>query len=128
MLMLEGTTRFILELLRSEPPVAHIIGHGWSLSMVLGVLLAAGGRGDVVCLLARLAREIARCFLCTAIYSRTGFDACGKRLSHHLIVKLVFPAIAPRISPANIRERRGSTLRIIDLAAKFRHIPLGLVR
>jgi len=43
MLMLEGTTRFILELLRSEPPVVHIMGHGWSLSMVLGVLLAIGG-------------------------------------------------------------------------------------
>jgi phosphatidylglycerol:prolipoprotein diacylglycerol transferase len=39
MLMLEGVTRYILELLRSEPPVA---GH-WSLSMILGVILAVGG-------------------------------------------------------------------------------------
>ena len=39
MLMLEGVTRYILELLRSEPAVA---GH-WSLSMVIGVLLAVAG-------------------------------------------------------------------------------------
>ena len=39
MLMLEGPTRFILELLRSEPAVAG----DWSLSMVLGVVLAAAG-------------------------------------------------------------------------------------
>jgi phosphatidylglycerol:prolipoprotein diacylglycerol transferase len=43
MLMLEGTTRFILEMLRSEPPVTHVFGHGWSLSMVIGVLLAVAG-------------------------------------------------------------------------------------
>jgi phosphatidylglycerol:prolipoprotein diacylglycerol transferase len=43
MLMLEGTTRFLLELLRAEPPVATIFGFGWSLSMVLGVLLLLAG-------------------------------------------------------------------------------------
>ena len=43
MLMLEGTTRFILEILRSEPPVTHIFGYGWSLSMCLGVILAFAG-------------------------------------------------------------------------------------
>ncbi len=43
MLMLEGVTRYILELLRAEPPVIHIGGYGWSLSMVLGVLLALAG-------------------------------------------------------------------------------------
>jgi phosphatidylglycerol:prolipoprotein diacylglycerol transferase len=43
MLMLEGTTRFLLEILRAEPPVTYFLGHGWSLSMLLGVLLAAAG-------------------------------------------------------------------------------------
>jgi phosphatidylglycerol:prolipoprotein diacylglycerol transferase len=43
MLMLEGITRFTLETLRAEPPVTHVLGYGWSLSMVLGVLLALGG-------------------------------------------------------------------------------------
>ena len=43
MLMLEGTTRYLLELLRAEPPVAHLFGFGWSLSMVLGVLLVFAG-------------------------------------------------------------------------------------
>jgi phosphatidylglycerol---prolipoprotein diacylglyceryl transferase len=43
MLMLEGTTRFLLEMLRAEPPVVTILGHGWSLSMVLGVLLLLAG-------------------------------------------------------------------------------------
>jgi phosphatidylglycerol:prolipoprotein diacylglycerol transferase len=43
MLMLEGTTRFLLEMLRAEPPVVTIVGHGWSLSMVLGVLLLLAG-------------------------------------------------------------------------------------
>lgn len=42
-LMLEGTTRFILEMLRSEPPVVHVLGHGWSLSMCIGVGLAITG-------------------------------------------------------------------------------------
>ena len=45
MLMLEGVTRFILELLRAEPPVATLVGHGWSLSMILGVVLALLGMG-----------------------------------------------------------------------------------
>ena len=36
MLIAEGTTRFLLELLRVEPPVVRIAGYGWSLSMVLG--------------------------------------------------------------------------------------------
>jgi phosphatidylglycerol:prolipoprotein diacylglycerol transferase len=43
MLILEGTTRFLLEILRAEPPVATIFGHGWSLSMILGVLLFFAG-------------------------------------------------------------------------------------
>jgi phosphatidylglycerol:prolipoprotein diacylglycerol transferase len=43
MLILEGATRFLLELLRAEPPVATIFGHGWSLSMILGVLLFLTG-------------------------------------------------------------------------------------
>ena len=43
MLMLEGTTRFLLELLRAEPPVTTTFGFGWSLSMVLGVLLLLAG-------------------------------------------------------------------------------------
>ena len=30
-------------MLRSEPPVTHVFGHGWSLSMVIGVLLAIAG-------------------------------------------------------------------------------------
>lgn len=42
MLMLEGTTRFLLEMLRSEPPVL-IGGLGWSLSMYIGLLLALAG-------------------------------------------------------------------------------------
>jgi phosphatidylglycerol---prolipoprotein diacylglyceryl transferase len=43
MLMLEGTTRFLLETLRAEPPVTHLFGFGWSLSMCLGALLAVSG-------------------------------------------------------------------------------------
>jgi phosphatidylglycerol:prolipoprotein diacylglycerol transferase len=43
MLMLEGVTRFLLEMLRAEPPVVTVFGHGWSLSMVLGVILAFSG-------------------------------------------------------------------------------------
>ena len=43
MLMLEGTTRFILEMLRTEPPVTHVFGYGWSLSMVIGVILLSCG-------------------------------------------------------------------------------------
>src|SRR6185436_2608572 len=43
MLMLEGTTRFLLEMLRAEPPVVTVFGHGWSLSMVLGALLLLAG-------------------------------------------------------------------------------------
>ncbi len=42
MLMLEGPTRFILEMLRSEPAVGAP-GLNWSLSMYLGVLLFAAG-------------------------------------------------------------------------------------
>ena len=42
MLMLEGVTRFLLEMLRSEPPVL-IASLGWSLSMYLGLLLALAG-------------------------------------------------------------------------------------
>jgi phosphatidylglycerol:prolipoprotein diacylglycerol transferase len=43
MLILEGITRFTLETLRAEPPVTNVLGYGWSLSMVLGVLLALAG-------------------------------------------------------------------------------------
>ncbi len=43
MMILEGVSRFTLELLRVEPPVIHIAGHGWSLSMVLSVFLVAAG-------------------------------------------------------------------------------------
>lgn len=37
MLMVEGITRYLLELLRVEPPVVHVAGYGLSLSMVLGI-------------------------------------------------------------------------------------------
>jgi prolipoprotein diacylglyceryltransferase len=40
MLMLEGSTRFLLELLRTEPAVA---GQSFSLSMVIGLGLVALG-------------------------------------------------------------------------------------
>ena len=42
MLMLEGPTRFILEMLRSEPAVG-ISGLNWSISMYIGVALFAAG-------------------------------------------------------------------------------------
>ena len=42
MLMLEGPTRFILEMLRSEPAVGAK-GLNWSLSMYLGVILFIAG-------------------------------------------------------------------------------------
>ncbi|CAN5425551.1 hypothetical protein BH09PLA1_BH09PLA1_16720 [soil metagenome] len=37
MLIVEGITRYLLELLRVEPPVAHLAGYGLSLSMILGI-------------------------------------------------------------------------------------------
>lgn len=43
MLIVEGVTRFILELLRVEPPVVRIAGYGWSLSMVLGACMTLMG-------------------------------------------------------------------------------------
>jgi len=43
MLILEGPTRFLLELLRVEPPVLTIHGLAMSLSMVLGLLLLVIG-------------------------------------------------------------------------------------
>ena len=43
MMVLEGIGRFVLELLRVEPPVLYVHGYGFSLSMVLGVALAIGG-------------------------------------------------------------------------------------
>jgi phosphatidylglycerol:prolipoprotein diacylglycerol transferase len=47
MLILEGFSRFILELIRVEPPIwqLHFAGHsyGWSTSMILGLLNCAGG-------------------------------------------------------------------------------------
>jgi phosphatidylglycerol:prolipoprotein diacylglycerol transferase len=47
MMMLEGVARFVLELVRVEPPVwtVHIGVHtyGWSISMFLGLAVAAAG-------------------------------------------------------------------------------------
>jgi phosphatidylglycerol:prolipoprotein diacylglycerol transferase len=43
MLIVEGITRFLLELLRVEPPVVHLAGYGWSLSMVLGACMLLMG-------------------------------------------------------------------------------------
>jgi len=43
MMILEGIARFTLELVRIEPPVVTIAGHGWSLSMVLACALVALG-------------------------------------------------------------------------------------
>ncbi|MBC8105875.1 MAG: prolipoprotein diacylglyceryl transferase [Anaerolineae bacterium] len=43
MLIVEGITRFLLELLRIEPPVVHLAGYGLSLSMVLGISFVALG-------------------------------------------------------------------------------------
>src|SRR5205085_8462066 len=39
MLMVEGPTRYLLELLRVEPPVAYFRGYGLSLSMILGIAM-----------------------------------------------------------------------------------------
>jgi len=43
MLMLEGATRYLLEMLRVEPPVTYLFGYGMSLSMVIGLVLVAAG-------------------------------------------------------------------------------------
>ncbi|HEX3356624.1 MAG TPA: prolipoprotein diacylglyceryl transferase [Tepidisphaeraceae bacterium] len=43
MMVLEGIARFVLEILRVEPPVVYIHGYGLSLSMVLGIVLAIVG-------------------------------------------------------------------------------------
>jgi len=43
MMIFEGIARFVLELVRVEPPVMHINGFGLSLSMVLGMWLAVFG-------------------------------------------------------------------------------------
>ena len=43
MLILKGITRYILEMLRSEPPVAHVFGYGLSFSMVMSVGLVGLG-------------------------------------------------------------------------------------
>jgi phosphatidylglycerol:prolipoprotein diacylglycerol transferase len=45
MMILEGIARYVLELVRVEPPVMHIGGYGMSLSMVLGLILAVAGIG-----------------------------------------------------------------------------------
>ena len=45
MMVLEGIARFVLELLRVEPPVVYVHGYGLSLSMVLGIGLAVFGAG-----------------------------------------------------------------------------------
>lgn len=43
MLILDGGTRYILEMLRAEPPVVTIAHYGLSFSMVLGALLVVAG-------------------------------------------------------------------------------------
>jgi phosphatidylglycerol:prolipoprotein diacylglycerol transferase len=43
MLMMEGISRWLLEILRAEPPITYWFGHGWSFSMVLSLFLLAGG-------------------------------------------------------------------------------------
>jgi phosphatidylglycerol---prolipoprotein diacylglyceryl transferase len=43
MMVLEGIARFVLELLRVEPPVVYVHGYGLSLSMVLGIVIAVFG-------------------------------------------------------------------------------------
>jgi phosphatidylglycerol:prolipoprotein diacylglycerol transferase len=43
MLLVEGITRFLLELLRAEPSVFHLAGYGITLSMLLGALMVLGG-------------------------------------------------------------------------------------
>jgi phosphatidylglycerol:prolipoprotein diacylglycerol transferase len=43
MLILKGITRYLLEMLRSEPPVAHVFGYGLSFSMVVSIVLLAIG-------------------------------------------------------------------------------------
>lgn len=43
MMILEGIGRFVLELLRVEPPVTYVHGYGLSLSMVLGIVISAAG-------------------------------------------------------------------------------------
>ena len=43
MFILKGITRFLLEMLRVEPPVMHLGGWGLSFSMVISLCLIAGG-------------------------------------------------------------------------------------
>lgn len=43
MMLMEGVARFTLETLRVEPAVTHVGGYAWSISMVLGASLFAGG-------------------------------------------------------------------------------------
>ncbi|MGB7159910.1 MAG: prolipoprotein diacylglyceryl transferase [Tepidisphaeraceae bacterium] len=43
MFILKGITRFLLEMLRVEPPVMHVGGWGLSFSMVISLLLIAAG-------------------------------------------------------------------------------------
>lgn len=43
MMILEGSARFTLETLRVEPSVTHLLGFGWSFSMLLGAGLLLGG-------------------------------------------------------------------------------------
>jgi phosphatidylglycerol---prolipoprotein diacylglyceryl transferase len=43
MMILKGVTRYVLETLRSEPPVTEWFGYGLSFSMVVSLLLIAGG-------------------------------------------------------------------------------------
>ena len=41
--LIKGITRFLLEMLRVEPPVAHLGGWGLSLSMIIGAGLVMAG-------------------------------------------------------------------------------------
>jgi len=43
MMLIEGPSRFLLEMLRVEPPVVHVFGFGLSLSMVLGAMIGLAG-------------------------------------------------------------------------------------
>lgn len=43
MMILESIGRYLLEIVRAEPPVITILGHGWSFSMVLSVFLLLAG-------------------------------------------------------------------------------------
>lgn len=43
MIIIEGTTRYLLEMIRVEPPVTYMFGHGLSFSMVLALIMVPLG-------------------------------------------------------------------------------------